>query len=116
MPPSENATDSPKAVWTSTAHDGRVWVVHLSRPKVRNAVDGPTARALFDAFLAMERDPVALVGVLHGEGGNFCAGADLGATASGDVRRMNPVSKPPTRGVTDVDVGPVRWLSTRMCE
>ena len=106
MPPSENATDSPKAVWTSTAHDGRVWVVHLSRPKVRNAVDGPTARALFDAFLAMERDPVALVGVLHGEGGNFCAGADLGATAS----------KPPTRGVTDVDVGPVRWLSTRMCE
>ena len=41
--------------------DGPVTTVILSRPDVRNAVDGPTATALADAFLAFERDPDAQV-------------------------------------------------------
>jgi enoyl-CoA hydratase len=54
-----------------------VFTVLLSRPERRNAVDGPTAAALVDAFREFERDQDALVAVVHGEGGVFCAGADL---------------------------------------
>lgn len=57
--------------------DGPVFTVVLSRPEVRNAVDGPTAGRLADAFREFESDPDASVAVLWGEGGTFCAGADL---------------------------------------
>lgn len=60
-----------------TERQGPVTTIVLSRPQVRNAVDGPTARDLADAFRAFEADPQARVAVLWGEGGHFCAGADL---------------------------------------
>jgi len=63
--------------------DGPVWTVTLNRPEVRNAVDGPTARALADAFRAFDADGEACVAVLAGAGGHFCAGADLSAIAEG---------------------------------
>ncbi|MCC5475579.1 crotonase/enoyl-CoA hydratase family protein [Streptomyces barringtoniae] len=56
-----------------------VTTVVLSRPAARNAVDGPTAAALADAFREFEADDRARVAVLWGEGGTFCAGADLKA-------------------------------------
>jgi enoyl-CoA hydratase len=62
--------------------DGPVTTVRLSRPHARNAVDGPTATALADAFRAFDADPDAAVAVLHGEGGTFCAGADLRAVGT----------------------------------
>jgi enoyl-CoA hydratase len=69
-----------------TERDGPVWTVLLSRPERRNAVDGPTAAALVRAFREFDADPEAAVAVLHGEGGVFCAGADLQAigTRSGN--------------------------------
>lgn len=60
-------------------HSGAVTTVILHRPNARNAVDGPTAAALVDAFLAFDADPDAAVAVLWGDGGTFCAGADLKA-------------------------------------
>ncbi len=62
--------------------DGPVTTVILSRPERRNAVDGPTAAALAAAFRAFDADTGAAVAVLHGEGGVFCAGADLKAVGS----------------------------------
>lgn len=59
--------------------DGAVTTVILERPESRNAVDGPTAAALADAFRAFDADPGQSVAVLYGAGGNFCAGADLKA-------------------------------------
>jgi enoyl-CoA hydratase/carnithine racemase len=56
---------------------GAVWTVVLSRAARRNAVDGPTALALAGAFREFEADPSASAAVLWGEGGAFCAGADL---------------------------------------
>jgi enoyl-CoA hydratase len=56
---------------------GPVTTVILDRPDARNAVDGPTARALADAFRAFDADDGQCVAVLYGEGGTFCAGADL---------------------------------------
>ena len=60
-------------------HAGPVTTVILDRPQARNAVDGPTARALVEAFRAFDADPTSSVAVLWGEGGTFCAGADLKA-------------------------------------
>jgi enoyl-CoA hydratase len=67
--------------------DGPVFTVLLSRPDRRNAVDGATAAALADAFRTFDADDDAAVAVLHGEGGVFCAGADLKAvgTETGNV-------------------------------
>lgn len=56
---------------------GQVCTVVLDRPEARNAVDGPTAQALVDAFRAFDTDDSAAVAVLWGAGGTFCAGADL---------------------------------------
>ena len=54
-----------------------MYTVILSRPDRRNAVDGATAKALADAFRDFDADEDTAVAVLHGEGGVFCAGADL---------------------------------------
>jgi enoyl-CoA hydratase len=68
--------------------EGPVYTVLLSRPEVRNAVDGPTAEALANAFREFDADPEALVAVLHGEGGAFCAGADLKAVGTDGGNRV----------------------------
>ena len=62
---------------------GAVWTVTLNRPERRNAVDGPTAHLLAQAFRAFDADGEASVAILHGAGGEFCAGADLKAIAGG---------------------------------
>lgn len=59
----------------------RVVTVIQSRPEFRNAVDPDHADALQDAFLAFDSDDTADVAVLWGEGGAFCAGADLKSLA-----------------------------------
>ncbi|MBP2406339.1 Carnitinyl-CoA dehydratase [Streptomyces netropsis] len=73
-----------------TERRGPVTTVVLSRPAVRNAVDGPTARELADAFRAFEADDGARVAVLWGEGGTFCAGADLKALGTARGNRVAP--------------------------
>jgi enoyl-CoA hydratase len=71
--------------------DGPVFTVILSRPEQRNAVDGPTATALSGAFRTFEADESSAVAVLFGEGGNFCAGADLGAVGTETGNRVVPL-------------------------
>ncbi|WP_431905993.1 crotonase/enoyl-CoA hydratase family protein [Micromonospora carbonacea] len=71
-------------------HAAAVTTVILDRPASRNAVDGPTARALADAFRAFEADPAAAVAVLWGAGGTFCAGADLKAIGTPSGNRVEP--------------------------
>jgi len=71
---------------------GFVFTVVLSRPERRNAVDGPTAAELASAFRAFEADSDARVAVLYGEGGTFCAGADLKAISEGRGNAVQPVA------------------------
>lgn len=73
-----------------TERQGPVTTVVLSRPAARNAVDGATAAQLADAFREFEADPEALVAVLWGEGGTFCAGADLKAIGTDRANRVEP--------------------------
>jgi enoyl-CoA hydratase len=71
-----------------TERRGPVLTVILHRPHARNAVDGPTAAALYDAFAAFDADDTASVAVLWGEGGTFCAGADLKAFGTPRMNRV----------------------------
>ncbi|WP_181765474.1 crotonase/enoyl-CoA hydratase family protein [Streptomyces albidus (ex Kaewkla and Franco 2022)] len=88
-----------------TERNGPVTTVVLSRPAARNAVDGATAAALADAFRAFEEDPEALVAVLWGEGGTFCAGADLKAIGTDRANRVAPDGDGP--------MGPTRMRLTK---
>ncbi|WP_062983382.1 enoyl-CoA hydratase-related protein [Nocardia anaemiae] len=66
----------------SAVRDGKVLRVTLTKPKRKNAIDYDTMVALGDTFLAAAEDRSVRVIVLTGEGGDFCTGADLAATAS----------------------------------
>ena len=69
---------------------GSVFTVVMHRPEARNAVDRPTADALVEAFVAFEQDAEAKVAVLWGEGGTFCAGADLKSIGTDRQNRVEP--------------------------
>ena len=95
-----SSAPAPAPAAVRVKRDGPVTTVLLCRPERRNAVDGPTAAALADAFRAFAADPEAAIAVLHGEGGVFCAGADLKAvgTASGNrVQERGDAPMGPTR-------------------
>lgn len=71
------------------ATDGVVTTISLARSDRRNAVDGPMAAEMADALRAFDESD-ARVAVLCGEGGTFCAGADLKAVNGPDSNRMRP--------------------------
>src|SRR5271166_1473337 len=80
--------------------NGAVTTVILNRPEARNAVNGPTAAALFAAFEEFDRDDTASVAVLWGDNGTFCAGADLkafGTSEANAVHRTGAGPMGPTR-------------------
>jgi enoyl-CoA hydratase len=87
----------------------RVLTVVLSRPQSRNAVDPEHADALHEAFVAFERDAGVDVAVLWGEGGAFCAGADLKRLAERDPGQPSPLEFPSDDGpVPRGPLGPTR--------
>jgi enoyl-CoA hydratase len=88
-----------------TEKNGPVTTIILARPAVKNAIDRPTADALADAFRELDADVDARVGVLFGEGGTFCAGADLGAVSRGDGNRLAADGDGP--------LGPTRMLLSK---
>lgn len=75
----------------------RTAIVTIERPERRNAVDGETATALYQAFKTFDADEALDVAVLQGRGGTFCAGADLKGVSEG---RGNPVHR-------EGDLGPM---------
>lgn len=75
---------------------GKVAVVSINRfEEARNAVDGPTASALAEAFSAFDRDESLGVAVLYGAGGTFCAGADLKSIGTERQLRVEPEGDAP---------------------
>lgn len=75
--------------------NGPVATVVLSRPEVRNAVDGPTAEAMYEAFRELDADDSVHVCVLWGDGGTFCSGADLTALGTERGNRLGPAGPGP---------------------
>ena len=85
--------------------DGAITIVTIERPEVRNAVDGPTAAALADAFRRFDADDSSPVAVLTGAGGTFCAGADLKGVSQGRGNRVTEDGDGP--------MGPSRMLLSK---
>ena len=88
--------------------DDSICTITLDRPDVRNAVDGPMAVELRDAFREFEENDDFAVAVLTGSGGTFCAGADL--TAVNDPARSNELDP---AGGGDGPMGPSRMELTK---
>ena len=86
--------------------DGDICVVTIDRPQARNAVDGVTAQALYDAFKRFDADEALSVAILTGASGNFCAGADLKGVAAG---AGNPVHREGDLG----PMGPTRLMLSK---
>ena len=82
--------------------NGPVWTIILHRPGRRNAVDGPTAAALAASFREFDQDASASVAVLFGDGGTFCAGADLKSMGTETGNQVRPVAE------GDGPMGPTR--------
>jgi len=61
---------------------GRICIVTINRPEVRNAVNPATADALRDAFVAFDENDEVDIAVLTGAVGAFCAGYDLKALSA----------------------------------
>jgi enoyl-CoA hydratase len=78
-----------RLVTVSYERKGATALVTIDRQERRNAVDGPTAAELHEAYLRFESEEDARVLVLTGAGGvSFCAGADLKATETFTARLM----------------------------
>ena len=83
----------------------KITIITINRPEVRNAVDGPTAALIADAFRKFDADADQCVAILTGAEGSFCAGADLKAVADGRGNRM--------REAGDGPMGPSRMLLSK---
>ena len=88
-----------------TERSGAVLTVVVDRPDARNAVDGPTAADLADAFRTFDADETLSVAVLWGAGGTFCAGADLKAMTTPRTNRVTEEGDGP--------MGPTRMRLTK---
>ena len=64
--------------------EGKLLVITLCRPAMRNAIDRATSQALADAMDRLDSDDTVTVGILTGEGGHFCSGMDLKAFVKGE--------------------------------
>src|SRR2546422_11754333 len=86
--------------------DGPVTIVSINRPHCRNAVDGATARKLFDAFLAFDADAEASVAVFAGTGGYFFAGAGPQGGGGGGFHKKRGLGGP--EFIAPLGAGPPR--------
>ncbi|KAM9308686.1 enoyl-CoA hydratase EchA19-like [Gastrophryne carolinensis] len=88
-----------------TERHGTIITIGINRPEARNAVNPETASQLVQAFHEFEKDPSLTAAVLHGIGGNFCAGYDLKEVANNyDSLNIDP----------DVTTGPGPMGPSRM--
>ncbi len=65
-----------------------ITIVTINRPHCRNAIDGPAASLLAEAFREFDHRESQKVAILHGADGTFCAGADLKAVSAGTGNRV----------------------------
>jgi len=89
----------------NTSDVDRIRVIAINRPERKNAIDRPTADALEAEFAAFDADEDVDVAVLTGEGGTFCAGADLKAPGEGNASRFEETGPGP--------LGPTRMLLSK---
>lgn len=94
----------------NVVRNGPVTTVIIDRPHARNAIDGPTALALHQAFAEFDADDSASVAVLWGDHGTFCAGADLKAIGTPE---SNPTHRIEEGSDAPAPMGPTRMMLSK---
>lgn len=89
----QNLDSSKPLVEITPIESDSIWIIAINRPEVRNCVNRPTADLLLQAMMDFESNDNAKVALLTGNGGNFCAGADLKAVASGSADLANRIKR-----------------------
>lgn len=85
---SDGASDEPLLFEVVERH---IALLRFNRPQARNAIDGPTARAMSAAVARIEADAdLRAVVLTSSTPGMFSAGADLKTVASGRVAELRP--------------------------
>lgn len=74
--------------------DKHVAEVMLNRPDKYNALDLEMFEALHEAAHSLAQEPTLRAVVLHGAGGNFCAGIDVGVFTDPKVRIDEALMRP----------------------
>ncbi len=108
----DTAATPPASDTVLVERHGPVEVITINRPERRNAVDGPTAEALYDAFVDADADDEVAAVVLTGAGGVFCAGADLKAIATDRGNRIDAADPDDIVGSLG-PMGPTRLLLSK---
>ena len=67
-------------------HTAGVLTITLNRPEVRNAMSLDMVGELTDVLGGAEADPTVRVVVVRGQGGQFCAGGDIGDMAQARMK------------------------------
>lgn len=87
-----------------TEKRGKIFIITINRPEVKNACNGATAMQMCQAIDTFEDDQNLFVAIITGAGGTFSAGADLKAAAKGE-KRSTPrggfgiMAKPPRKPI-----------------
>lgn len=87
-----------------TERQDRILIITINRPEARNAFNLPVAKGLAAAMDELDDSPELSVAILTGAGGNFSAGMDLKAFASGELpyvegRGIGFTERPPRKPV-----------------
>merc|ERR1712126_228793 len=82
----EDATTAVEEPLVLEQTHGDVALIGINRPHVRNCVNLATGASLRSALERFDADYGLKSAVLHGVGGNFCAGFDLSELATMDVK------------------------------
>ncbi|GGM20897.1 crotonase/enoyl-CoA hydratase family protein [Dactylosporangium sucinum] len=83
-----------------TERHGRVLLITIDRPEVRNAINAAAAEGIAAALTELDSHDDLSVGVLTGAGKGFCAGMDLKAFLAGERPAV------PGRGFAGIVEGP----------
>ncbi|KAM0665549.1 hypothetical protein MY8738_003505 [Beauveria namnaoensis] len=101
-------SNEPQTTLVDKTADG-ITTVTINRSHRRNAIDGPTAKALTEALLEFENDSSQKVCILYGAHGTFCSGFDLYEVAKyGDAKAeyKGPIIDP-QHHVNGRNIGPI---------
>ena len=70
-----------------TRVQGRILIVEMNRPEVRNAINAEAARLIGQALERLDADPALTIGIVTGSPDCFCTGMDLGGFVRGEKPR-----------------------------
>lgn len=73
-----------------TERRGRILIITINRPEVRNAFDRATSSAMNAAMDLLDEEDDLYIGIVTGAGGNFSAGADLKEIAKSGLPTQPP--------------------------